>query len=583
MAPVDVRNIVTVTAIYRSLGMIGLGAGLLAAGRAQGEDVAKDPRLQKPMSITLKIAGLPSALKAISKVDGVPLANVSTIDDLKVTVLVHKVPAGAVLAGIASVLGCEWKADGNLLRLVMDPEEKVRRDRYVTSEEDAGRKEIEDELNGMAQMSSMTQEQIATELRSQGSGFGTSLGSSGASGSTASPATPDQVRLLRLMQTPQNLELGRFLSNLSGAQVTAFWRGDVIAGEPAPLTADAQPESAAVATGGAQTQFPRVPRRPTGLPIFVQFDPLLYQLHVASGGGQRVISVKPSTSLVLNYAPPATSAFGKEVLAWDQPVPTDGDWAKTPLGGSIGSAVSATARAALGDMLFQTFEQTGAPVVADAFRAPMLVSNLSRGSSTLGSWFSALKTDDHVFTRFENGIALVRHGGFWRLRKFETPEETLAPLEVKADKGTPTLDDYAAFVAKLTPEQAKPFCIPGGTVTMFSTRPIEMAYPALVFYGSLSSAEVEAATDSGIPAGRLDAGQIQLFDAAALESVFFGAAASGFDRDLVRLANEAERRGLGFLMRKQQMPVGGQMGDGQALFFGANLNQAAIYRIPLTR
>jgi len=540
----------------------------------QVADVVKEPRLQKPISIKLKIVQLPAALKELSKLTGVKLENVRTIEDLKITVFVKDEPAGLVLDKISSVLGCEWKADGDLFRLGMDNEERIKRERYVEAEESLARKEVETELNSIAELGSIDPSEASRELIEQNLAR------------TGDPRTkiaydPKRVAFLRRAMNPQDSMLGRFLTKLDQAKINAFWKGDVIAGVVAPALSP-NPGAEASSSSGSDAIATRRPRQtPRSTPMFVQYDPLLYQVRVAQGGAVRVVSIRPAR-VVTQFAPVdelAKLPFGKEVLSWDQEIPPDGDLSKVSV--SIGKAESryVDKRVSIADFFEKAFDETHISVVADGFRTTAAFKDLNRGLGPLNSWLAKLKTDNHVFTRVEDGMILIRHGGFWRLRKFETPEELLASIEQRATKGSLTLDDYAALLLKLTPEQAKPFSIPNGTVTKFDTRPIEIAMPALLFYASLDSQYVAKAMQDGVIYAQLRSAQRQLFVDAALEGEFLGAASNGFGEDLLKLANSGDARGLGFLIRKGLIDVKGAAVDGQAMLFGASLSESSTYKI----
>jgi len=555
--------------------MVCLALGLFPKCFAQTGEIAKDPRLQKPVTIRLKIAQLPDALKQISKLTGVKLECMSLISDLKVTVLVSDMPSGLVLDKIANVLGCRWTADGDLFRLGMDSDERSRRDKYVEAENDAAQKEIEKELNQVALASTMDPLAAGQELQEQ-------MAALKGDPSGKVKYDPDRVSLLKKVGAT-DIAFGQFLTNLNAAKVSAFWKGSVVVG-PSPLgRPDPAPVDATATSDQVPPQRTRPRRVPAPVPVFVQYDPLLYQVHISQRGATRVFA-KRAAHLVTEFAPTgqlATLPFGKEVLSWDQGVPTDGDLAKQTMDPATIESKNANYKFSTADLLEQVFDTSGVQIVADAFRTPVTMQNAGHVGGSVGAWFAAFKLQSHVFTRFEDGVVLVRHGGFWRLRKFETPEELLAPLEKKASGTGPSLDDYAAFAAKLSPEQAEPFLVHGESVTKFDPKPIETCLPALQFYASLDSRAINLATQDGISYAQLQSTQRQLFDQAALEGVFLGASNVAFNESLIKLSTSGDGRGLGFLMRKGIVDPKGGTGDGQSMLFGANLNQASTYSIPL--
>ena len=560
---------------FRCLASLGLMTTIFCVAQAQVSDVTTDPRLQKPISIRLKIASLPQALKQLSKLDGVRLENVQTINDLKVTVFAQDVPAGVLLSKIASVLGCQWRADGDLFRLVMDPEERVRRDRYISAEEALARKETETEMNTLAQLASFDAASAAREVTN-------SLVKN--RGGAIPADEPSKAELLKRAANPQDVMLGRYLASLDAGKINAFWRGDVIVGAAPGLPSTSPGTDGTDATGAANPIQARRRRPPVSTPMFVQFDPLLYQVRVAQRGQVREVAIRPA-KVVTQPRPTgelAKLAFGKEVLAWDQPIPTDEALSKLSVPPPSQSSGPNGPKLTIADFLERAFDEAGINVVADAFREPAASRDLSHGTGSFPNWLKTLKDENHLSTRVEGSTLLVRHGGFWRLRRFETPEEVLAPFELKAAKGSLSIDEYATLLAKLTPEQAKTFSIKNGIATPIDTRPIEMAFPALQFYASLDARSVSRAMKDGVSSDQLGGNQRQLFVDATLQGVFYGAASIGASQMLLHLAETGDIRGLGFLMRRDSVDVNGVASDGRSLLFGMSLSEASTYKVPLS-
>ncbi len=181
-----------------------------------------------------------------------------------------------------------------------------------------------------------------------------------------------------------------------------------------------------------------------------------------------------------------------------------------------------------------------------------------------------------------DSIVVIRHGGFWRLQQFEPPEDTDRSLEAKVIAKNPSLSDYAAFIAKLSPIQLKAFTMKKGSVTKFALKPIQTGFPALQFYSSLDQRMVDRAVGNGISYDQFASSQRQLFFDAAVEGVFLGTAGPGFTEPLWRAYATGDARGLGFLMRKQIVDVAGAAVDGQAMLFGNSLKDASTYTFPLS-
>ncbi len=542
----------------------------LALGQASS--LAKEPRLQKPISLKMKIVPISEALSLITKQTEVFLDRSPAIKDLKVTVLVQDQPAGLVLDKIASALGCEWKADAKTYRLVMDPEEKVIRDRYLRAEDEQAQKELASELEIITKAANVDRQAAQNELIERADPTFT----------TKTAADPSRTSLLNHAINRQDVSLGNLLLSLSPDKVSAFWKGDLVAAPTSLIASTSKirgPLSPAQRKGRLSSEV-----NPNACPYFVRYDPLLYRLSVLQGFGVRYIS-KHEEQLIFMPSPTdklALLPFGKEVLAWDQSVPTEGELAKLVVNKSALRPLYGNKAYSVADFLEKAFDQTHVAIVADAFRVPAAEKDFNQGIGGLPTWLEGLKKENDLFTRFEDGFVMVRHGGFWRLRKFETPEELLRPLEAKGSKSGPTLQDYSQFVSKLTPEQAKPFCIKNGTIAGFDTTPIQMGFPALKFFSTLSRKEIAQATQDGLPYGQLSTTQKLAFADAFIEGCFYGATPATLFSQLFQFYVSGDGARLGFLIRPDEVQINAVRVIGNDLVFGQSATEATSYQLPVS-
>lgn len=552
------------------LAMFACWSGISQASTQTG-DIATDSRLQKPISLKLKIASVSTALAEISKQTGVTLDRSVVIKDLNVTVMIQSQLAGPVLSAIAKTLGCEWRADGSIYRLTMSSDEQAALSRLVDAEESAALKELTDEVTFISGLG----QENPTEARKELLGL--------TDPANKQPANPERIAYLQRAINRQDVILGRLFGALPGDRVTAFWRGDVI------------PTPANIVTQKLSDVDPTMERSPIGrkgrgfqpgtsmdsMPLFIQLDPYLFRIQILQGFGVRYVS-KRLPNLVLEDIPAGKFAklkFGKEVLAWDQPVPNSGDWSNLAVRKSTIPSLNFNERYTLADFLEKAFDQTGQSFVADAFRIPADSKDINRGSGSLSTWLDTLKADNHLTTHFENGIAMLRHGGFWRLRKFEAPEDVFVSLEDKYAKGPLTLADYSTVVAKLTPEQSRAMTLPGWVTAEFDCGPIEDGLPGLKFYGMLDQRQISRAMDDGIAYSEMSTSLRQGFYSAAIDGIFYSAAAPAFYDDLYRFAIRGDSRRFGFVMRTEDKKVKERTVPGQDLIFGLNASQATIYRL----
>ncbi len=516
---------------------------------AQSADIAHDTSLGKPISIKLKVAQLPDALKEISKLTGVKLASVEPINDLKVTVLVKKIPAGLVLEKIASVLGCEWVHDGDLWRLHMTLEATHDREKFVAKEDEIALQELSDEVKKLVDANG------PEEAPKAGAG------------------APRMAKINAAV-------LGQVIGSLGNQQASAFWRGDVVAArDPSMNAITAVPVDPSAPTRGGR----RAPVSRAAIPIFMQVDPLLYQVRYTFRGAARTFGKRP-TEVVADPTPNSKLAampFGKAVLAWDQPVPTGGGWENVLTVPATAVSPYYSKRVSISDLYEMAFDATGVPIIADAFRVPAPGRAPTRLGSSYINWLAQMKQECHVFTRFDDGIVMSRHGGFWRLRKFETPESAFQPLEKKSEKSELSIADYASFVAKLTPPQARVLELKEEVLAQFPTQLFERSMPALQFYSTLRGREIPTAMADGINVTNMDANQRQLFSNAVVQAPFFGSASLAFYGRIVDFLVSGDLRGMGFLAKVSSVNDKNTVTPSQRLLFGLSVAEAATYTVVL--
>ncbi|MGV3614550.1 MAG: hypothetical protein ACO1SV_04360 [Fimbriimonas sp.] len=534
---------------------LAITLGSLALGFSQAPDLAKDERLAKPITVRLKMYPLPDAMKMLTDASGVPLEASVPLKDLKVTILVKDQPAHLVMAKVASTLDLEWEADGASYRIKANDDVANAQRKYLDQEERLRRKKTEDALKKLA----------------------------------AAAAVPFvQAKAKDAQLTPERYLLGQAFRNLAANGWTAFWNGRTVrnaaplreaaANDPAanPPPPTPGPSDGEAQRRGGQRDRPR--RSVRMVRVAAQYDPIQNRLMTfdlgqnlplpndenAPGNGLGIWTV-PQGELV-------ESTYGKRILAWprrdDKPEalqkaftavePVSGGW----FAGRLSSA----------DVLESLHKASGVPIVADAFR---VVATPVRGGANPAVWLTAYGQTNGGFVRTEDGFAMVRHGGFWRLRQLEVPERVAKPLETAK---TPSLEDYATFAAALSDVQALVYRRPNLALLKVDAAPLRFGVPALRFYASLGSLQSKARQNQAIPFGTLGAAQRNLF-LEAMDGIFEGGATvgRGGDIDITQEANA-----LAFLMTLQEIPTasaGGALSLGTRLLFGVTANDGVAYSI----
>lgn len=530
--------------MHRFATTLGITVGSLSLGFGQVTDLAKDERLAKPVTVQIKLATLPEAMTALGKASGVAMEAPVSLKDYKVTVLVKDQPAHQVMSAIASTLDLQWEADGATYRIVANSDTANALRKYLDQEDRLRRQEVEAKVKQMAAAANVPYAQ-AKEKNAQ--------------------------------LTPERYLLGQAFLNLGTNGLNAFWAGRTVRNS-APLREET---SAAPAQGNPPPPGPanedQEQRRRRGdreggrafrmIRVSAQYDPIQNRLQTSFESGREAqglgIWTAPQGAL-------AESTYGKRILAW----PTRDDKAeilqkpftavKAVSDGWFGKRLSAA------DALEALHKGSGVPIVADAFR----FTAYEGAGSTPAAWLSAFGQANGAYVRTENGFAMIRHGGFWRLRELDVPERVARPLE---QAKAPALEDYAKFAGSLTDTQALVYRRPNLVLLKVSPEPLRTGIPALRFYASLGNLQQKARQNQAIPLGVMSAQQRGLF-LEALDGTFEGGApvGRGNDLDVTRDANA-----LAFLMTVQDQndPSTGTLTLGTRLLFGTAATDGIVYAI----
>jgi len=508
-------------------------------------DIAHVAGLQKPVTAKFATTPLPTILKALSKDSGVPIEATMSMSPLKATVLVKDQPVGVVMARLADVFHGEWRQSGDLYRLSIPSDWSTRESAFIRAEDDAQRKEVYTTLRALMAGTNVPYDRVMQDLNDP----------------KTSAARKEELGRVR---TPSAYLLGYTFAHLSNAQWQTFWAGKPVRASVFVRTPNQQvvppPNASADQTASTQVQrrLPQFPGR--GLPpgqqgqqgqqeagaasqginvrAFASYNPLTGELKSSENGIGARANVAPS--LVAHPFPEgelASLPFGKEVLLWSR-VEEESPILKTPVSGPLPAGTYFNGQHSLGDILTWVHEKTNVSIVADAFRVSVRTLN---ASGTVASVLEGLANSNHEFLRTENGFVMMRHGGFWRLKTLELPEDAYQRIETAKP---PKLDDYATFAANLKPAQCLAFRVPNAVLTRFDPEPLRSGMPALRFYATLSGSERQAAlAGRALPFVRLSSSAQELFAEALNDPDGKPVGASGLNPDDPQVS-----AAMGFLM-----------------------------------
>lgn len=209
----------------------------------------------------------------------------------------------------------------------------------------------------------------------------------------------------------------------------------------------------------------------------------------------------------------------------------------------------------LADLLVELHARTGLPIVADGFRLAMVAKRLPDGKDlaewrrSLGNWSDGRYRGYQPLLRADGGWVMMRHPRYWQQVAREVPEGPIRRLEASGRNGRFTLDDVAAFGARITPAQ-EPW-LAGDMLVMDA--------PSAAVEGKVAFLRLWASLPSGLRRNALAAG----VEARAMPP-------ESYDRLLACLA---EKRGAVFGDAKSLpylLPGGPALPDGLRLFVDAS-------------
>lgn len=464
----------------RYVPLLALVAAVPASALAQDgvqQPAGTDDRLQHAVTAKLLLTPLPAALKELSKQSGVTLDASMSMSALKTTILVKDEPVGRVMTHLADVFHAEWKQTGDQYRLSIPSDWISRESAFVRAEDQERRKEAETTIKDLINATSQPYPQVLAELR----------------GGKADKA---RTELLQKVENPGMYLVGYMFRQMNNGQWNAFWAGRPMhtSGFLPGDVAESRQSGTPPPPNRGQRQGRQQQQQEEGQTVRVSasYDPLTGKLQMSPIGLQSSGATLPG--LISHPYPEGSLAslpYGKDVLAWvrtQDPAPIF----QKNISGQMPAATYFGGKRSMSEALAWLHESTGVPIVADEFRVPVRIQGQS---GTVASWAGAFAQANGAFLRLDGGYLMMRHGGFWRLRTIETPEDAFAKLEGKSN---PLLDDYAAFAADLKPEQARPFRFLNGVLTKFDPAPLQVGMPGLRFYASLGAGERRAAL-SGQP------------------------------------------------------------------------------------
>lgn len=483
-----------------------------AAGKAlTADDLRKDARLQKEVTLHLPNALIDEVLQELSKQTGIAFTIDPALAEEKATLFVKNKPAWQVLEKLTTLLDIRCEKDGEGYHLSPDPKAIQQERATLEWERSALRRNAERMLREWAGVTS--EDYLVLRAKAQ--------------------AIEEELARLRREKPPgwQDLssemvkrnylvrEGGLFYRYLAGwlyqrlpqTVWQRLWNGEPlwfsIPEEPGalPLPADALRWATTEEPNPQMVRFTlRLDRERQMLFCYLKTHPVRDLF----------------THVYFDHIVPEPSVNAPLRVRWERwdnmPESLEGNpkWNKQI---PVSTTPALWGRSTPTDWLLRLAQSGGINVIADAFRLSLPESVLKPGKTLLECLDNALWHGGYV--RVEDDWLLFRHPDYWRLKRSELPERLVRAMERKAREEGLSLEDYAALAHYLTPERTAR--LEEGYAARFDITPLREAAPALRFWASLTADQKKAALQrQPLPYVSLTPAQQKLFREAMLAKLY---------------------------------------------------------------
>lgn len=457
--------------------MLTLGVGL--AQTPPVADLSQDARLQKPVTVWLRIEPLPDALKAIQKQVGVPLVCPDRFRNEKVAIFVENRPAHEVLTMIAKLFRLRWETYEDGYRVERPSGEIALEEEAARLAKEAKHKGVETYINIARRVLAMTPEQREKRLEA----LRATLKPGQTDGDAETSLHILEFSILFSLESPFGDNLDEALiGTLTPRHITRLLKGETLTYSTHPSTGvNAIPpafmewyeakqkkvlERVESEMGEWEREYFRQ-RRINRISICYRLSPHSNQI-LCQMGIEREVQFAGShsrcehaleyrtLSIPLDPAILNRSRLIQEWNQWSEPAeslqkwlqqlkplpdrkPIPPDWQPFQDQELMREFVMDT------QLLELLAWRYGIPIVADAYRLSMRELG---GDLSAFNIIEGLK--DAYWMRREGDYLLGRRKHYWAWRAVEPPEAPIRELETKFQKeGALTIDDYARFVAAL--------------------------------------------------------------------------------------------------------------------------------------
>lgn len=511
----------------RGLWMLILALGVGLAQTPPVADLSQDARLQKPITVWLRIEPLPDALKAIQKQVGVPLVCPDRFRNEKVAIFVENRPAHEVLTIIAKLFRLRWETYEDGYRVERPSEETALEEEATRLAQEAKRKGVETYINIARRVLAMTPEQREKRLEA----LRPTLKPGQTVGDAETLLHILEFSILFSLESPFGDNLDEALiGTLTPRHITRLLKGETLTYSTHPSTGvNAIPpafmewyeakqkkvlERVEPEMGEWEREYFRQ-RRINRISFCYRLSPcsnqILCQLGIEremrfSEEDSRCEHTLEYHTLDVNLATATLdqSRLIQEWNQWSEPAESLRAWLQQlkplpdrkphPPGWQPFRDRQHASEFLIDTQMLELLAwRYGIPIVADAYRLSMREIG---GDLSAFNIIEGLK--DAYWMRREGDYLLGRRKHYWAWRAVEPPEAPIRELEAKFQKGGAlTIDDYARFAAALDEKPYQwllesTFYSGGYTLAVrFPTEPLDNL-PLLRFWATLAPAQRQA-------------------------------------------------------------------------------------------
>lgn len=462
---------------------------------AQTTGYRDDPRLKAPVSLDRNIVSTQEALSDLSQQTKVELLCAQGIADHKLTAFIKDKPAVEVMDRLAELTLGEWRSEAGRYRLFIPNKAQAEEKEAVDAERAATRANAEAQVRDWMRLAKVSLEEHKDRLGVVKDEVARFKGATDpASKKKYDALVREQALLDTIVREPFKYYAGQLFNQLSRGDWEQFWNGRPLLGATSGAKGFRQLPPQAIdpeyTVGDANGYLLASYDDQTGVVN------LSHSSFRASKGQRGMFSnSRGSTQRSSDgYTGFDRTALSKSLEEWRTPFenPAAKDLLSKPVKpGAAPESPYFGKMFTTADHLEWLARQSGVQVLADAFRTRYPTAGFAKGDA-VGAWLKSMLGEQAGFVRLEGDWVLYKPYRYWTLRTTEISERVLQTIERTAAQRPLEIQDFASFVAQLTPGQIESFDPAPKFAVRFVPHAISEAGSALSFWAQLPAASQQS-------------------------------------------------------------------------------------------